>query len=267
MGPIRIALIALGVLAIAAGTFFFWPVEAPPAVAPVAQVPAPAPAAEAKASESPRYLVATDPAPATPTEPLPALNDSDPVVGAALTSLLGRDTTGRFFVLEDLVRHVVVTIDNLPRSHFALPLSPINPTSGTFRVVGKDERLAIDPDNAARYEPHVKLAESLDAKKVVALYMRFYPLFQKAYVDLGFPTGYFNDRLVEVIDHLLAAPELQAPVKLTVPHVLYEFADPDLEARSAGQKMMMRVGAANEARLKARLRELRREVVAQSRTR
>ncbi len=113
----------------------------------------------------------------------------------------------------------------------------------------------------------MKLAETIDAKRIVALYMRYYPLFQKAYVDLGFPDAYFNDRLVEVIDHLLDAPELPAPVKLTVPHVLYEYADPDLESRSAGQKMMMRVGTANEARLKARLRAFRREIVAQSRTR
>lgn len=267
MGPIRVALIVVGVLAIGAGTFFFWPAETPPESPPVAKVEPPAVAPVPAAPASPRYVVPTDPAPATPLQPLPALNDSDPVVGTALTALLGRETTGRFIVLENLVRHVVVTIDNLPRSHFASDMSPINPPAGTFRAIGNEERLAIDLDNGARYEPYVKFAEAIDAKKVVALYMRFYPLFQKAYVDLGFPDGYFNDRLVEVIDHLLAAPELQAPVKLTVSHVLYEFADPDLETRSAGQKMMMRVGAANEARLKARLRELRREVVAQSRTR
>jgi Protein of unknown function (DUF3014) len=267
MGPIRIGLIVVGVSAIMAGTFFFWPVEPPPAPPPVAKADPPAASPVAAPPSGPRYVVPTDPAPATPPQPLPELNDSDPVVGTALTSLLGRESTGQFIVLESLVRHVVVTIDNLPRSHFARELSPINPPAGTFRAIGKEESLVIDPDNAARYERYVKFAEALDAKKIVALYMRFYPLFQKAYQDLGFPEGYFNDRLVEVIDHLLAAPELQAPVRLTVPHVLHEFADPELEARSAGQKMMMRMGAANEARLKVRLRELRREVVAQSRTR
>jgi len=43
--------------------------------------------------------------------------------------------------------------------------------------------------------------------------------------------------------------------------VLYAYADPDLEARSAGQKIMMRMGADNEAKVKAKLRELRRALV------
>jgi hypothetical protein len=91
-----------------------------------------------------------------------------------------------------------------------------------------------------------------------------YPLFQQAFVELGYPDGYFNDRLIEVIDHLLEAPEPKGPVKLVSPKVLYEFADPELERLSSGQKMMIRVGPENEARLKAKLREIRAAVAAQS---
>ena len=50
--------------------------------------------------------------------------------------------------------------------------------------------------------------ESVDTGRLAALYVRFYPLFQQAYRDLGYPNGYFNDRLVEVIDHLLVTPEI-----------------------------------------------------------
>ena len=64
------------------------------------------------------------------------------------------------------------------------------------------------------------------------------------------------------IDDLLAAPELNGPVKLAQPKVLYEFADPDLEGRSAGQKIMMRMGRDNELKVKAKLRALRRALVA-----
>jgi len=68
---------------------------------------------------------------------------------------------------------------------------------------------------------------------------------------------------VEAIDNLLAAPELAAPPELVQPKVLYEFADEDLQKRSAGQKIMMRMGADNARRVKAKLREIRRELVAQ----
>jgi hypothetical protein len=96
------------------------------------------------------------------------------------------------------------------------------------------------------------------------LYRRFYPLFQKAYVDLGYPDGYFNDRVIEVIDHLLATPEIEGPVKLVRPHVLYQYADPELEQLSPGQKLLLRMGNEHSATVKEKLREFRGRIVATS---
>jgi hypothetical protein len=85
---------------------------------------------------------------------------------------------------------------------------------------------------------------------------------------LGYPGKYFNDRLVQVIDQLLATPELAGPVQLVLtevkgsvptlrPWVRYEYADAALEARPAGQKMLMRMGTENARVLKAKLQEFR----------
>ena len=112
------------------------------------------------------------------------------------------------------------------------------------------------------YTPYVRIAQAIDAKKLVAVYSRFYALFQEAYRQLGYPTGYFNDRLITCIDDLLAAPELDGPIKLAQPKVLYEYADPDLEALSAGQKIMIRMGLDNERKIKAKLREVRSALTA-----
>ena len=87
-------------------------------------------------------------------------------------------------------------------------------------------------------------------------------MFQRAYVDLGHPQGYFNDRLVEVIDHLLETPEVDGPVMLVRPHVLYEFQDPALEALSSGQKLMLRMGSGNAGIVKTSLQELRTLITA-----
>jgi len=77
---------------------------------------------------------------------------------------------------------------------------------------------------------------------------------------LGYPKAYFNDRLVEAIDDLLAAPELAPGARLVQPKVLFEFADPVLQSRSAGQKIMMRIGTVNADPIKAKLGEIRRLV-------
>lgn len=105
---------------------------------------------------------------------------------------------------------------------------------------------------------YVKAAESIDTKRLAQFYVRLYPLFQQAFVEIGYPDGYFNDRLISVIDHLLAAPEPKSPVYLSQPRVVFEFAHPELEDLSAGQKILVRVGIGNAMRLKAKLREVRK---------
>jgi hypothetical protein len=45
---------------------------------------------------------------------------------------------------------------------------------------------------------------------------------------------------------------------------MYEFDDPELEDLSAGQKLLVRMGPENAAVLKAKLREIRRELVAEA---
>ena len=49
---------------------------------------------------------------------------------------------------------------------------------------------------------------------------------------------------------------------LTRPNVLYEFADPALEAQSAGRKLLLRMGPGNAARVKMKLRDMRDRIAA-----
>ncbi len=195
-------------------------------------------------------------------KPLPALAESDREVQDSLAGLFGRSLQ-QVLVPNDIVRHFVVTIDNLPRKKVAIQLRPVKPVGGEL-VVAPGGEPTLSADNAARYAPFVSLVKSADPAQVASMYRHFYPLFQQAYVDLGYPDGYFNDRLVEVIDHLLATPEVVGPIKLTQPGVFYQYADPSIEERSAGQKLMIRLGNENAAIVKDKLRALRKEVVKQA---
>jgi len=60
---------------------------------------------------------------------------------------------------------------------------------------------------------------------------------------------------------MLAAPDVQGPIKLVQPKVFYELADPKLEDRSAGQKLLMRMGPEHEREIKEKLQALRAEIV------
>ena len=88
--------------------------------------------------------------------------------------------------------------------------------------------------------------------------MRFYPLFQQAYEELGYPDRYFNDRLIEIIDHLLSTPIIKEDIKLVRPKVYYQFTDTKLEELSAGQKILIRIGSKNALQVRERLNSLRK---------
>jgi hypothetical protein len=256
------AAVAIMAVAIAAG-IYTWQRSAKearqePPPAPPPQVVAPKPEAKPEPQIQHPVPQAAEPA------PLPALGESDAAAREVLELLFGVKAVQQHFYLQNIVRRIVATVDNLPRDKAAQRLMPVRPAAGAFLVAGEGEERTLRADNAARYRPYVAMAEAVDSAKLAAAYVHLYPLFQQAYRELGYPQGYFNDRLIEVIDHLLAAPELKEPAKLVQRKVLYEYADPELERRSAGQKILMRIGPENAARLKAKLRELRRELTAQA---
>ena len=263
--------IVVVVAILAAIGFFLWralhvapaptatPVPAPPAAS---TPPAPAPAANAEAPKYPIEAVTTPPAEETP--PLPDVAGSDAVMQDVMAALFNGVALDRIFHMQEIVPRFVATIDNLPRQTVALSKMSVNPVPGTLATAQADGKTLLRADNAERYEPYVRVLEQADPQKVVQAYVRYYPLFQKAYQDLGYPHGYFNDRLVEVIDHLLATPDVPAPVALAQPKVLYQYADPALEQLSAGQKMMIRMGPVNESRVKAKLRAIRHALTGQT---
>jgi hypothetical protein len=253
MNPMRLFIAAVVIAAIAAAGYWFWRQRDPPFLPPApAKVEAPA---APQGPQPPKH-----PVPPSESKPLPPLGASDPSLLDAIGPIFGAQALDRFFNVEDLIRRFVATVDNLPRESVAMRLSPARPVGGLPTTQGRDASLVLAPENARRYAAHVRMLELADAKRLAAVYFHFYPLFQQAYADLGYPNAHFNDRLVEVIDHLLAAPEVKGPIRLTTPHVLHEFADPELESRSAGQKVLIRMGPENAARVKAKLRELRAQV-------
>jgi hypothetical protein len=260
------------VLAGAALYAWFRPGPAPqaalplPAAMPAASVGLPA-SAPASAAHYPVAMPAASQVQASSSPASPT-----PDISTQLTQLLGRDAVLSLLQTDQFVQRLVATVDNLGRSHAPSARWPVNPSPGRFQVLEREGQITLNPDNGLRYTPLVILVETLPVRRSVALYVQLYPQLQQAYQDLGYPQGYFNDRLVEVIDLMLATPAAQAdtrllltevkgPIPATRPWVRYEFADPQWEALSAGQKILLRVGPVNQRRLKAKLQAFRQALV------
>lgn len=192
------------------------------------------------------------------TIPLPVPDESKDSFEVELRYLYIEQKLGQLFLLENIIPNFVVTIDNLTETKLPQKYRITKPPAGKFQTV-KDAtgNEFIDYSNYARYKIYIDLAEAVDIHSLVSFYVRHYDLFQQAYRDLGYPNRYFNDRFVQVLDHLQTAPEIWKPIQVVRPKVIYQFADPELEALSAGHKLLVRMGPENTVRIKARIRELR----------
>jgi hypothetical protein len=268
-----VVIIGLVIAALAGGGLWWWKAHQQKTTAPVSVAPAPSvkpmvPPAPPPAEPPIRHPIAK----AAGREALPAVDQADGFVKNLLLDLLGRRAVQTFLASDGLVRKVVATVDNLGRDHAPSGMWPVTPTPGRFMPQAASGSSVIAAANHDRYTPFVSVATSVDANRVVAIYRRLYPLLQQAYEELGYPGKYFNDRVVDVIDDLRATPDLQEPLRVKPVEVpgadgkttgnrtggLYLFEDPSIEARSAGQKVLLRMGRANASRVKAKLGEIRR---------
>ncbi len=257
-------LIAIG---LAAGAWLFrdlWlPPPEPPAPEPVAVEPPP----ERTKPLEPLY-------PVEPIEPrseggelipLPPLDESDEYFALALIDVFGAGLK-ELLVDDLLVERSVGTVDNLARDRVPERIRPIGRLPGSFQVdgTGGDVGYMLSPRNFDRYEQLITLVENANVADMVETYRRFYPLLEEAYVMLGYPDSHLNDRVVEVIDLMLATPEPAGPVHLVRESVLYQYRDQQLEALASSQKMLLRMGNENARRVKKVLREVRAELTGQA---
>lgn len=275
---IWIPLVIVLVLALGGWYFFTQRQEVPEPPLPVAEVQAPEPVAEAVEEEANVELPEPSvpeplptPEPVEPEQPLPALADSDPLARDILGSFYGEAAVMRYFADQGLVSRLVATVDALGGKQVPGSVQVMQGPGGEFAARSLDNpetpilneegdpipQFIAEPTNAGRYLLYVEMLESVDVATFVDTYRRNYPLFQQAWRELGYTDGEFDDRLLQVIDELLATPAAPEPLLLIKPEAFYLFADERLEALSAGQKILLRMGKDNAGRVKARLSEIR----------
>lgn len=278
--------VVIAIVLVVAGWYYFavyragqQEVSTPPAVVEatpeaVMEVEEPVEVAPPQPEPEPEFA----PEPQAEPEPLPALADSDAAAADAIGSLLGEALATRYVTGEDTISKAVATVDALDSKQVPASILAVIGPDGPFEATADESpatpilneqgdpipQFVLDPVNYRRYLVYVEMLEAVDAERAGALFQRYYPLLQEAYGELGYPEASFEDRLIAIIDELLATPDVGEPVRLMKPEAYYLFVDEELEALSAGQKMLIRMGPANAARVKAKLVEIRSALVESS---
>ena len=192
-----------------------------------------------------------------PEMPLPILDNSDEQVKQQLLSLNWKPGLASLFVTDNMLRSFVVRVDNIAFGQQAKGYPLLQPLEQPFNLP-EGVPLQLTADSFKRYEPYIQLLESVPPEQMVALFDRYEPLLQQAYAELGYPDELFKRKLVAAIDVLLDTPEVSYPIALVRPSVVYEFADAELEQLPAAQKQMLRLGPANQQKIKTLLRQYKK---------
>jgi len=229
-----------------------------------ARSPPPRPSSEGEDTETP----AAETEPTQPTTPLPPLDESDSVALDALNGLIGRDFVAQWVKPEFIIPRTVALIHSLDGPAPALRLRPLRTLDSapvTASTEGNDDRAWTAADTR-RYDALVATLDRVSPERAAATYARYYPLFQLAWEALGEDAAYFNDRLVDILDHLLDdAPDVPLPFEVRPYEGRLIFAEASLEARSWGQKTLVRLGPEHAERVKAWLRAFHQALLGRDR--
>lgn len=248
------AVIVTILIIVGTATWLLWPQAAqPPIIKPFPVAPS------KPITQVPQPQIITLPDENLPFE-LPTLSESDALLLKMLNELSGQPDLLELLIGSQLIERFVITIDNLPSKELPSKKLFLQPVGGKFMTEVRDGETVIFSENAQRYQRYVSLLQALDAEKIATLYAQLYPLFQQVYQDLGYPDKYFNDRLMEVLDHLKNTPDAQEPIALAQPKVYYIYANSSLEDRSIGQRILLRIGTEQREVVKQQLTEIQQAI-------
>ena len=231
--PIYVGVLLAALLGVAVWYFFLRPPQLPPVQVPQVAVEdagtAPAPASLANSDGRVRELVG------------PLSSDAD------FTRWLGA---------EDLVRRFVSAVAAIGNGESPRSQLPFMAPSGEFRVARRAGRTVIAPESFTRYDPVARALTSVDTGSVNRVYQELKPLMDSAYGELAEPGRSFEQALTGAIQRLVDVPVPPRDIAVTPKGALYVFADPELEARPAAEKHLLRMGPENMRKVQVKLSEL-----------
>ncbi len=193
-------------------------------------------------------------------EPVPALAESDAFVQRKALAIINNNVLSSSLVQQDLARQFVVFVDNLAQGELTRKVSPLKGPEKLFSVSEITNKVYLNPEGFHRYDAYVDSIAKMDEQTLMATYKQMTPMLEEAFSELGYSNAKFNDRMLQAIKILLAAPIIEDPIELSSISVNYQFVDPNLEALPSAQKLLIRMGPENTRKLKVALRKLENQL-------
>lgn len=187
---------------------------------------------------------------------LPPLDETDALVRQMVEKLSLHPAVAAWLTTDGLLLNFVVVTSRIANGVTPVAeLKAVGPVP-RFRPRRAGDDLFVDPSSYRRYDRYAAAVSSLDAGGTARLYTTLKPRINEAYERVAPGGGDFDRVLERAIIEMLEVPVVEGEVEL-VPHgTVYGFADERLQALSASQKQLLRMGPQNVRTVQAKLREV-----------
>ena len=187
-----------------------------------------------------------EPAPKTV---LPNLNESDSFFRNRMEIMSSNTDLVRWLSVDDLLRRAASYLDGLSRGVILSKIFPLTQPNGSFTTHMDGETIWLNAGNYERYDITIEAIASIKMEALAQLFHIARPLIETSFAEMGYNERQMEGIILQAIDRVLSTPIIIEPIELTRESVLYQFADPELEALMPLQKQVLRTGPENTQKL------------------
>ncbi|WP_169749007.1 DUF3014 domain-containing protein [Gynuella sunshinyii] len=169
------------------------------------------------------------------------------------------DLITQWVLTDNLVSRFVSVINGIAEHDLVYRQMVVPTPRSNFIARETSAGLAISENNYARYVTYIDMISNLKTSTLVATYKVYLPRFEEEFSLLGYGNISFASRTRQALQVLLDTNPIEQTNYYLKPqdaYGRYEFLDEGNEAQDPIQKLYVRMGKANEMRLKRKIADI-----------
>ena len=230
-------------------------------ITPVEIEMVPAPEPEPEPIEDEVVVVEEEVLPEPPPEPTVTEETADAYARETIGSVNGGKALAQFVAGDYIVERAVAIIDALRRGEVPYKLLPVGRPSKSFPISDDGLRVTMDASGFSRYDGFAQWVAGIDVIALVELLNDYEQIATEALSRMGVADFDIRSAVLAATTEILATPIAPQSPELMKREANWVYMDPELEALSALQKQVLRMGPENAEIIQAKARELRGAVL------
>ena len=199
--------------------------------------------------------------PEPPPEPTVTEETADVYARDMVESLNGGKALAQFVAGDYIVERAVAIVDAMRRGEVPYKLLPVSRPSKPFPISDDGLRVTMDPSGFSRYDGFAQWVNGIDVLAIIELLNDYEQISTEALSRMGVGDFDIRSAVLAATTEILATPIAPQNAELMKREANWVYMDPELEALSALQKQVLRMGPENSEIIQAKARELRSAVL------